>query len=145
MPSEAEPNPTFRRIVVESDFAVLDRIVEEADAFARACGADEDLAYRVVLLTTEAVTNAIEHGNALDPAKSVVVEFSSPDDRIEVRVRDEGSGFSREALRNPLAEENLLSEGGRGIFLIESMADEFSFERDGREIRMAFHVTNAAD
>ncbi|HET6567792.1 MAG TPA: ATP-binding protein [Rhodothermales bacterium] len=140
MSSEPVPDQRHHRIVVQSDFAALERVVEGVDAFARESGADEDLAYRVVLLTTEAVTNAIEHGNALDPSKSVSVDLHSDGDEIEVIVRDEGGGFNLKTLRDPLAEENLLNEGGRGIFLIRTMADAYSFGQDGREVRIVFNL-----
>lgn len=140
MPADCEPKQRHLRITIESDFSVLERVVQSTDAFARESGADEDLAYKVVLLTTEAVTNAIEHGNALDPSKSVSIDLRSDAHKIEVRVLDEGSGFDLNSVRDPLAEENLLRDGGRGIFLIEAMADDCSFDQDGREVRMVFNL-----
>jgi serine/threonine-protein kinase RsbW len=137
---ESNSAPEHKRLVLPIDLSVLDRVVEVADTFARAHMSDEELAYRIVLLTTEAVTNAIEHGNQLDPGKSVILDFSSGDGYIEISVQDEGEGFDPESRQNPLAEENLLEEGGRGIFLIESMADEFFYELGGRKVRMVFHL-----
>lgn len=91
-----------------------------------------------MLLTSEAVTNAIEHGNAFDESKSVVLEFISRDSLLEVWVEDEGGGYVRSEVADPLSEEHLLSEGGRGIFLIEHLADEVRYSNNGRRIGMLF-------
>lgn len=140
MATQSGSIPAHQQFSLPSDPAVLDRVVDIADSFARAHTEDEELAYRIVLLTTEAVTNAIEHGNEGDPAKSVILDFSLRDGYIEVSVQDEGQGFNPESRQNPLAEANLLDEGGRGIFLIESLADEFFYELGGRKVRMVFHL-----
>jgi serine/threonine-protein kinase RsbW len=42
-----------------------------------------------------------------------------------IHVLDEGKGFNLGDVPNPLAEENLLSTSGRGIFLMRSFMDEF--------------------
>jgi serine/threonine-protein kinase RsbW len=91
----------------------------------------------------ESVINAIRHGNQLDQAKHVFVEFEShavdeiPE--LRIRVRDQGPGFDPTALPDPLATENLLKASGRGIFLIRSFMDDVLFQRapeGGMEIRM---------
>jgi serine/threonine-protein kinase RsbW len=51
-------------------------------------------------------------------------------------VRDPGQGFKASEVPNPLATENLESNHGRGIYLINQLMDEVSFERNGAEIRM---------
>ncbi len=140
MANQSSSVPEQQHFVLPSDLAMLDRVVDIADAFVRAHTKDEDLAYRVVLLTTEAVTNAIEHGNQLDPEKSFILDFNAGDGYLEVSVQDEGSGFNPEMRQNPLDEANLLEEGGRGIFLIESLADEFFYELGGRKVRMVFRL-----
>lgn len=55
---------------------------------------------------------------------------------VVILVRDPGEGFSPSAVSNPLAADNLHSTHGRGIYLINQLMDEVSFERNGSEIRM---------
>jgi len=55
---------------------------------------------------------------------------------LVIVVRDPGEGFSPSAVPNPLTPENLHSTHGRGIYLINQLMDEVSFERNGAEIRM---------
>ena len=129
------------RIKCSSNYKYLDDIVDKSDAFLGGLLKDDDLVYKVVLLLSEAVTNAIEHGNAQDESKHVFVEILVKEKRIEVLVEDEGEGFERTKLSSPTESDNLLKDGGRGIFFIESMADEVHFEKDGSKVLIVFHVT----
>jgi len=115
--------------------------VDEAQSFFSKYTEDEDLVHKIMLLTSEAVTNAIEHGNAFDESKSVVLEFKCGISLLEVWVEDEGEGYHRSEVANPLTDDHLLSEGGRGIFLIEELADEVRYGKRGRRIGMMFDRT----
>lgn len=127
-------------LVLESDLANIERVVEDTEAFLESRVDDEDLAYRVVLLATEAVTNAIEHGNKFDREKQVVYRIVVAESRIELSVEDQGNGFDPDATADPRESENLMKEGGRGILFMESMADEVQFEKGGRKVRLIFHA-----
>ncbi len=122
-----------------SEHLQLERVVILAEEFVSAHVADEDFVYRVVLLTSEAFTNAIEHGNRLDPEKKVTVEFNAEQDRIEVWVEDQGSGFDPEEVKDPLKGDNIMSDSGRGLYFIEQMADQVIYEDEGRRLGMIFH------
>ncbi len=132
------PTADIMERTLASDRASIERIVPETEAFLTGRVADEELAYRIVLLTAEAVTNAIEHGNRFDPAKKVHFRVQAEGERIEVTVEDEGQGFNPETSADPRACENLLLEGGRGLLFMQSMADQVTFENDGRKVRLVF-------
>jgi serine/threonine-protein kinase RsbW len=117
-----------------SSFDNLESLVEEAQGFVHAHINDEDFNYQVVLLVSEAVTNAMEHGNHFDDGKNIRVEVLILSDRVVVCVQDEGEGFDPEEVDNPLEEANLLRESGRGLFLIKRMADVVTYDRDRREL-----------
>lgn len=125
-------------LTLESDHAVLERVVDETEAYVRQLTQDEDLIYKIMLLTTEAVTNAIEHGNQMDTAKQVRLDIFPEGQEILVHVEDEGEGFEPDAVRDPLADENLFRDGGRGLFLIDQMADAYEIEDHGRRLIMRF-------
>lgn len=92
---------------------------------------------KLFLATSEAVTNGIIHGNKLDPKKKVIVSCLVNFRTITMCVHDEGSGFDAHHLPNPLAKENLMSESGRGIFLIRTLMDSVKWRKgDGTEIIM---------
>ena len=113
---------------------------EVQDAILSACrehGYGEDAFFAVKLALDEAVTNAIKHGNRLDPAKRVVVRARVTPERAWVEVTDQGPGFVRQTVPDPTAEENLDRCSGRGLLLIEAYMTDVSWSRDGRTIRMS--------
>ncbi len=84
---------------------------------------------KLLVATTEAVNNGIIHGNKRDPQKEVTLTCELENNRLTVRVDDEGPGVNPDMLPDPLAEENLLRENGRGVFLMRSLMDEIKFEK----------------
>ena len=99
---------------------------------------DQDMRGNVMISTLEAVTNAIRHGNGLGSDKEVRVNVFERPDRLQIVVRDQGAGFSPDEVADPTDPEFLLREGGRGVFLIQSLADQCDYEDDGRTVRMTF-------
>lgn len=90
-----------------------------------------------MLLLSEAVDNAIKHGNEYDADKTVSVDIEISKCEIVARVSDEGKGFDTEesTSKNPLDEENLLNTGGRGIFIIEELSDSLKFLNSGSTLQ----------
>lgn len=72
----------------------------------------------------EALANAVLHGNRQDPRKKVRVCCACEAARgILIVVKDEGEGFNPEKVPSPLAGENIRSEHGRGIYLLNLLMD----------------------
>ena len=91
----------------------------------------------VELALREALSNAILHGNRLEPRKLVHVRCCCEGAKgVFIVVRDQGNGFAPNTVPNPLAVENLEAEHGRGIHLMKLAMDEVSFERGGTEVRI---------
>ena len=131
------------RLEFTSAFEMLDFVHVVSDRLAGSAGFDEDSRHWVCVAIRESVINAIKHGNRNDTSKHVFVEFETTSNveapKLLIRVRDEGEGFDPEAIADPLAPENLLKSGGRGIFLIRSFMDDVTVQRapeGGMEIRM---------
>ena len=80
------------------------------------------------IAVTEAVGNAIVHGNKKDINKKVHILFKLKKDQVDVRVKDEGKGFDPDTLDNPLNPENIMKENGRGIFILKALVDDVSFD-----------------
>lgn len=126
-----------------SSFEILEDLVEQSEAFFRTEIDDEDLVYRLVLLTSEAVTNAIEHGNQLRPELKVRVWLEQSDARAEIVVEDEGGGFEPEGVGSPLSEDRILEDSGRGVFLMEELADKVLWEKGGRRVTLYVNLPHA--
>lgn len=100
----------------------------------------EDVYGNIMVATTEAVNNAILHGNQSDESKHVELTLILEDDKVKFIIEDEGPGFDYENLPDPTAPENLEKIGGRGIFLIKNLTDEIEFDETGNKIEMTFNM-----
>jgi serine/threonine-protein kinase RsbW len=89
------------------------------------------------------MVNAVVHGNRYNARKKVYLNVLKGTGRITVVIRDEGEGFDFNALPDPLAEENLLRQSGRGLLLIQAFMDEFQIQRAeprGTEVKMVKYL-----
>ena len=102
---------------------------------------EEELSDQINLAVVEAGTNAIKHGNQEDPEKRAYFEFIIQPDLLTVIIQDEGPGFDREQVPDPMAPENLFKSSGRGLFLIESCMDDVAYEKSGTLVRMVKKLT----
>ena len=140
MASKAKPSiQKTLHLKLSCGFKNLERAVEEAEAFMATVTDDDDLAYRVTLLTSETVTNAMEHGHKWDSEKHIILDLTAYTDRIVLSVVDEGEGFEFSSVADPLDQDNLLNGRGRGLYFMEHMANELHLENDGRLLRLVFY------
>ncbi len=103
---------------------------------------DEDIYGNIMIAVTEAVNNAIKHGNSGDKSKNVFLSLFLEDNVIKFHIKDEGSGFDYENLPDPTTPENLEKPGGRGIFLMKNLSDEVHFKNNGSEVEISFYMQN---
>jgi serine/threonine-protein kinase RsbW len=101
---------------------------------------DDDIYGNIMIAVTEAVNNAIKHGNANDKSKNVQLSLSLNDSLIKFIVKDEGKGFDYQNLPDPTAPENIAKIGGRGIFLMKHLSDEVEFKDQGRVVELSFYM-----
>jgi serine/threonine-protein kinase RsbW len=101
---------------------------------------DDDIYGNIMIAITEAVNNAIKHGNKGISSKNVSLSLILEDRLIRFRVMDEGIGFDYNNLPDPTAPENLEKPGGRGIFLMKHLSDEVEFKEGGRIVELSFYM-----
>jgi serine/threonine-protein kinase RsbW len=95
--------------------------------------------YPEILITlTEAVNNAIIHGNKNDVKKQVIVQCISKDEGHTFVVQDEGKGFDLSQVPDPTAEDKVDCCGGRGVYIMSQLCDKISFKKNGRVVEMFF-------
>lgn len=91
----------------------------------------------IELALGEALANAVVHGAKADPSKIIECDVACDEERgMLIVVRDPGSGFDPQAIPSPVTGENIFSNHGRGIYLINQLMDEVKFVRNGTEIHM---------
>ena len=93
-----------------------------------------DLDNNLKLAFSEAITNAMEHGNKWDPGKFIRVKVVAGRGILEVDIRDEGPGFDSASLPDPTDESNLYNERGRGVFLMYTIMDKVKFSPEGNRV-----------
>jgi serine/threonine-protein kinase RsbW len=128
--SDAAPEVVSLRIPGDLELlSLLDRV---STLLCERAGLDEDACSQVTLSVIEAGTNAIQHGSHRDPARPVDVVFTLHPDRLEIAVRDLGTGFDPGTLSADVtAPERLLDARGRGIFIMRACMDSVEFAFDG--------------
>tara|TARA_B100000287_G_scaffold220353_1_gene207830 strand:+ start:6318 stop:6707 length:390 start_codon:yes stop_codon:yes gene_type:complete len=94
----------------------------------------------VLVSVTEAVNNAIVHGNKEDKNKKVRLGLKQNKKSVRFVVEDEGLGFDYNNLPDPTNPKNLEKVKGRGIFLIKSLSDKTTFKQGGRVVEMLFKL-----
>ena len=102
---------------------------------------DENI-FNIMIAATEAVNNAIVHGNKLSPDKKVYFTLSSDESFVEIVVKDEGNGFDPAKLPDPREPSNIFMESGRGVFLIKELTHSTNIKSgdDGTELTMIFKI-----
>ena len=94
----------------------------------------------VLIAITEAVNNAIIHGNKNIANKKTDIEYNIDNQTITFTVFDEGTGFDFNNLPDPTSPENLEKPQGRGIFLMNHLADEVNFIENGNVVQLKFSI-----
>ncbi len=96
--------------------------------------------YNLLIAVTEALNNAICHGNDQNPDKKVYFHIKATGSEIQITIQDEGSGFNHEEVADPRQPENLMKASGRGVFLIKTLMDEVNYQSgpEGTTLRMVF-------
>lgn len=100
----------------------------------------EDTYGNILIALTEAVNNAIQHGNKNNPDKKVLIEFINNKNEILFIITDDGTGFDYQNLPDPTLPENISKIGGRGIFIIHQLADKVFFKNNGKTIEIHFYL-----
>lgn len=118
---------------------LVERMIEDVcDLF----NISEDNYGNILVAITEAVNNAIYHGNKANPEKHIDIFFKSFPDRVAFTIKDEGPGFDFSNLPDPTSPENIEKPQGRGVFLMRNLADRVSFEDNGSKVILDFKIAS---
>lgn len=113
--------------------ALVDTIKEELDL-------GDEMYGNIIVSVTEAVNNAIIHGNREDTDKKVEVSVAKDHHSLIFYIKDEGGGFDFNNLPDPTAPENLEKPTGRGVFLMKNLSDLVVFSDNGSVVEIHFKL-----
>ena len=109
---------------------IVEQIIED---IKNLYGVPEEMYGNILVSVSEAINNAIRHGNAANLSIPISFSFESTDDEYRFIIQDQGPGFDFE---NP---DNIEKPDGRGIFIMRSLADEVKFLEGGSRVEIVFH------
>ncbi len=128
------------RVTLAADRQAVDPVVEQVMQAIREVNCVNGKADAIELALQEALANAVVHGAKEDSSKTVECVVACDAERgVLIIVRDPGPGFDPQAIPCCTVGENIYSNHGRGIFLINQLMDEVSFHKNGAEIHMVKH------
>jgi serine/threonine-protein kinase RsbW len=125
------------RVTLAADRRAVDPVVEQVMHAVREMKSVNGKEEAIELALQEALANAVVHGAKEDPTKVVECVVMCDEQRgLLIIVRDPGEGFDPQGIPTCTMGENLYSNHGRGIFLINQLMDEVKFHKNGTEIHM---------
>jgi len=99
-----------------------------------------DIIPNIMISLTEAVNNAIIHGNEADETKRVFINHARDGRFIRFEISDEGSGFNCEDIPDPTCEDNVEKCGGRGVLIMRNLSDRLIYTQNGRCVEIFFQL-----
>jgi serine/threonine-protein kinase RsbW len=107
----------------------------------------EEKFVNLLIVVTEGIINGIVHGNHNDNSKKVYFDMKLSEEKIEITIRDEGTGFNLNYIPDPTLGENIYKESGRGLLIMKSLVDEFRCEsnKDGTKIFLVMYKNKKGD
>ena len=124
-------------ITLAADEQAVDPMVRNIMDIVRQMHCADGKEEAIELALAEAMANAVVHGCERDPSKIIECDVACDEEHgMLIVVRDPGKGFDPKSLPNPVLGENIYSNHGRGIYLINQLMDEVKFLKNGTEIHM---------
>ena len=125
------------RVTLAAERQSVDPVVEQVMQAVREMKCVNGKEDAIELALAEALANAVVHGAKEDPTKVIECLVACDEQRgILIIVRDPGEGFDPKGIPSCTMGENLYSNHGRGIFLINQLMDKVEFRKNGTEIHM---------
>ncbi|MDD5680722.1 MAG: ATP-binding protein [Candidatus Omnitrophica bacterium] len=125
-----------KRIEIPSDVGYIKKVSYELLEHLKRYGVDKSVQFDVRLAVEEAVRNAIEHGNHYNKELPVVIRYIVDSKKITVEIEDKGEGFHLKNIPDPSEGDNLLHEGGRGVFLMHKLMDKVVYNEKGNIVKI---------
>jgi len=130
------------QLVIKSSPDNVVQVESFLEGVLRAHEVDDEIYGNILITVTEAVNNAILHGNKANVEKDVKVECKVTENKKNIlfRITDQGAGFDYNNLPDPTSPENIEKLSGRGVFLMKQLADMVIFDDNGSTVELNFKL-----
>jgi serine/threonine-protein kinase RsbW len=130
-----------QQLLLESNLESIDLVESLINKVKEEHSISEESYTGIWIAINEAVTNAIKHGNKYDPSKKVIFSVEKKENRyLCFTIKDEGKGFDPAVLSDPTCPECIEEPNGRGVYLINKLADTVKFSNNGTILEMCFDL-----
>ncbi len=129
----------LKKIRIESKLTSLRVVENTVDEITSELGISYNNYGKILITLLEAVNNAIVHGNKLEPEKFVDISIEFKEQKLTIKVKDQGPGFSPDSVPDPTVPENIEEVNGRGVFIMSRLADEIKYSRKGNSVTLVFN------
>jgi len=129
-------------LIIKSDIHEITEVEKFVESICDYYNLNDTYFGNIMVALTEAVENAIIHGNKSNPGKKVMIHFDFSQKGIDFTVEDQGSGYDFSAIPDATDAQANPEKKGTGIYLIKTLADDVHFMDNGRKIRMIFNINS---
>ena len=133
-------DPVMNQLSLASEAKSLLILESWINSLCEAHAIGEELYGNILIAVTEAVNNAIIHGNRNDLNKKTLVEYKSSEKNLFFTVKDHGIGFDFNNVKDPTDPKNIEQLNGRGIFLMRHLADLVEYSEPGNCVEIKFDI-----
>ena len=138
MISALDPVVTKLSLRAESkSLLILESLV---NSLCEAHNINNEIYGNILIALSEAVNNAINHGNKNVLEKKTLIISTFNNNNLTFKVSDQGSGFDFSDLPDPTLPENIEKPQGIGIFLMRQLSEDVVFEEPGNKVELSFKV-----
>lgn len=130
-----------QKIEIYSNLKNINKIEDFIDEICDYFNVHHDYFANILVAVTEAVNNAIIHGNKSDETKKVAVIFEAKDGNLTFTVLDQGYGFDYKSIPDP-TDPACDGIAGRGLYLMNHLTDEIEFNEKGNGVKLKFAITS---
>lgn len=115
---------------------IVEQIIED---IRNVYGISEEIYGNILVSVTEAVNNAIRHGNQLNEDLPVDFSYTQTENALSFTIKDQGKGFDFNNLPDPTHPSNIEKPDGRGIYIMKNLADKVEFFDNGSTVIIHFN------
>lgn len=132
-----------KSMAIPSSTAQIRTVIKTLENFLNQNGVSNDFISETIIAVSEATANAIIHGNRHNLDKNVHISYKLDKNTLNIKIRDEGTGFNPKALPDPREETNRMKTSGRGIYLMRVSVDEVNFKKftDGMQVELIKYIS----
>jgi len=129
-----------KSINIASKIESISLVEKLVDEISEESAINSEVYGKILIATVEAVNNAIVHGNKEDESKRIDIAFVVDEEKVSIFVEDEGEGFDFDHVPDPTKPENIENIHGRGVYLMQHLADDVVFHDRGNRVELIFNL-----